>query len=74
MKIIVGILGILGVLGGLIELATAFTIGQTVLPSTASAIQISQIMNEGTYYAAMSIALFIFAGLCISAFNSTRSV
>lgn len=69
MKIISGLLAAFGIVGGLYYMFQAFV--STAVPlGGASAIQISQVYNTGTFYAAMAVACFVFAVVCLLAYQA----
>lgn len=69
MKTVMTIIGVLTLVGGILLFIAAFTTPTKYPLSGASAIQISQVYAEATFYAVLAIAAFVFSGVLLYATN-----
>lgn len=73
MKVLVEIVGVLALVGGAFLLFRAVTYPGGFALSTASAVQITQVYSEATYYGVLSVAAFVLAGVLLLAAGSRGS-
>lgn len=69
MKTVMTIIGALTLVAGILLFIMAFTTPTKYPIATASAIQISQVYAEATFYAVLAIAAFVFSGVLLYATN-----
>lgn len=71
MKTVMTIIGALTLCAGILLFIVAFTTPTKYPLTGASAIQISQVYAEATFYAVLAIAAFVFSGVLLYAVNIT---
>ena len=69
MKAIVEVVGAIVLVGGIIALVKALSTPGSYAINDASAIQISQVYAEATYWAVIAVAAFVLAGVLMLAAN-----
>jgi len=69
MKTLITILGALALVGGILLFGAALLTPSQYPLASASAIQLSQVYAQATYYAVLSVAAFVFAGVLLIATN-----